>query len=223
VLLQADQNYPEVLERAWLHLFGLPFVQLDALARPATQPQHASAPGIARVVASIDAVLAQSHTHTRPVPTLRPEAAISSPSRARARHPTAPATAQSHPREQAHAAQQRGDLSQAWHLLQQALADSPRDIELLADATRLAYSQQDTERALHCARRALAVDPNHLECLYTLGMCLAATGQAEEALDVLERLHAQPSSQGWHAGYPELDATRADLRTQARIQRTVNA
>jgi tetratricopeptide (TPR) repeat protein len=222
VLLQADQNYPEVLERAWLHLLGLPFIRLEALALPSLHHQPAAAPAIARVVASIDALLAQSQP--RPIPTLHPASAVAPhPSHERLRHAAEPGIDIRSLRGQAQAAQQRGDFNQAWDVLQQALGQAPRDIDLLADATRLAYAQQDTERALHCARRALVIDPNHLECLYTLGMCLAATGQAEEALGVLERLHQQPSSEGWSSSYPDLASTRADLRTQARIRRTVSA
>jgi tetratricopeptide (TPR) repeat protein len=182
LLLRADRNYPEVAERAWLHLLGQPFVKLEALAVPGLPAVPAPAASMARVVASIDAVLAQSAP--------RP-AAPAAPAPVPVAHDTDLL------RQRAQAAFLRGDASTAWELLQQALALAPRDIGLLADATQMAYAQQDTERALHCARRALAVDPGHVDCLFTLGMCLAATGEAEEALAIFERLNHGELAAQW--------------------------
>lgn len=173
LLVRADRNYPEVAERAWLHLLGQPFVRLDALAAPVTQPLQTAAPSMARVVASIDAVLAQSAPRLSAVP--------------RAPAPLVADVALL--RQRAQAAFLRGEHSSAWDLLHQALDQAPQDIGLLADATQMAYAQQDTTRALQCARRALAIDPDHQDCLFTLGMCLAANGEAEEALALFERLH----------------------------------
>lgn len=200
VLLHADHNYPEVLERAWLHLLGLPFIGLAAMAQPQAAAQQLAAPAMARVVASIDAVLAAS----RPIPVLKPETAI-------AIKPPQPLPAATAPevsdvallRDRAHAAFLRGDTSIAWDWLQQALNQAPRDITLLAEATQMAYAQQDTERALHCARRALAVDPDHLECKFTLAMCLAASGQPEEALALFDQLNQHPLAEQWQAQHPD--------------------
>lgn len=199
LLLQADHNYPELMERAWLHLLGLPFVALEAMAAPAERVHQESHAGMARVVASIDAVLAAS----RPIAALKTDAIVSvkTPD---THKPVAEPAGTAVLRERAHAAFQRGHTSQAWELLQQALTQAPRDISLLADATQLAYAQQDTERALHCARRALAVDPDHVECLFTLGMCLAATGEAEEALRIFERLNQPMLAAQWQPLHPEL-------------------
>lgn len=189
LLLRADRNYPEVAERAWLHLLGQPFVRLDALPAPVTQPLQAAAPSMARVVASIDAVLAQSG----PRLAAAPEAAPAPIDLALLRQRT-------------QAAFLRGEHSSAWDLLQQALDQAPRDIGLLVDATHMAYAQQDTERALHCARRALAVDPDHTECLFTLAMCLAATGQADEAVAIFERLQQAEAALPLHAASATLPA-----------------
>jgi hypothetical protein len=68
-LCMADPHYGWVLERAWLHLFGLPHVQLSPLPRPAEATQAAHG-GLARVVASIDALLARAESR----PTSRPRA-----------------------------------------------------------------------------------------------------------------------------------------------------
>lgn len=200
LLLRADRNYPEVLECAWLHLLGLPFVRLELLRTPAAIPVKTQAPSsMARVVASIDAVLAQSAP--RPAP----------------QRPTVPADDDlAVLRQRAQAAFLRGDASTAWELLLRALDQAPRDIGLLADATQMAYAQQDTDRALHCARRALAVDPDHVECLFTLGMCLAATGQAEEALSVFERLNQGELAAQWQGRQLE-PAAAALLLSRAAV------
>lgn len=206
VLVSADTNYPELLERAWLHLLGLPFIRLEAMAQPAETVQQAAAPGMARVVASIDAVLAAS----RPIPVLKTEVARPITPMQMPLNPSAAPQHTPEPadiavqRERIHAAFQRGDTHLAWEWIQQALQTAPRHIGLLADATQMAYAQQDTDRALHCARRALAVDPDHLECLFTLGMCLAATGQAEEALSIFERLNQEPLATQWQQEHPEM-------------------
>lgn len=193
LLLRADRNYPEVAERAWLHLLGQPFVTLEALAVPGL-PAASAAPApvasMARVVASIDAVLAQSAPRTAAPPVSSAAAPLPL---------VAPPAAHEVDllRQRAQAAFLRGEASTAWELLQRALEQAPRDIGLLADATQMAYAQQDTERALHCARRALAVDPGHVDCLFTLGMCLAATGEAEEALAIFERLNHGELAAQW--------------------------
>lgn len=197
LLLRADRNYPQVIEHAWLHLLGQPFVTLAPLTlpQPAAAVHRAATPSMARVVASIDAVLAQSGPRgsrgaaplaAAPVATAPPAAAV----------PTAPEGI-AVLRQRAQAAFLRGESSTAWELLLRALDLAPRDIGLLADATQMAYAQQDTERALHCARRALAVEPDHVDCLFTLGMCLAATGQAEEALGIFERLNHGELAAQW--------------------------
>lgn len=212
VLMQADHNYPEVLERAWLHLLGLPFVALEAMVAPAARIRQESHAGMARVVASIDAVLAAS----RPIAALKSDAILSIAMPKTAPNPLGAAdapVATSLLRERAHAAFQRGEANLAWEHLQQALHQSPRDIGLLADATQMAYAQQDTERAMHCARRALAVDPDHVECLFTLAICLAASGQGEEALRLFERLNQPPLAAQWQALHPELGA---DAQTALR-------
>lgn len=57
-LLRSDGIYQHMLERCWLHLFQLPFIAFAPLPRP--QPVHSGAsPSMARVVASIDALLAR--------------------------------------------------------------------------------------------------------------------------------------------------------------------
>lgn len=213
LLMQADHNYPEVMERAWLHLLGLPFVALEAMAAPAARIRQEDHSGMARVVASIDAVLAAS----RPIAALKSDAVLSitmpQPTANLAATTAAAPVSTSLLRERAHAAFQRGEANLAWEHLQHALHQSPRDIGLLADATQMAYAQQDTERAMHCARRALAVDPDHVECLFTLAICLAASGQGDEALSLFERLNQPPLAAQWQALHPELGG---DVQTALR-------
>lgn len=59
VLLHGDPVHRCMLERCWLHLFGLPFVSLAPLPRP-TPTEAPQSRSLARVVASIDALLARS-------------------------------------------------------------------------------------------------------------------------------------------------------------------
>lgn len=62
-LLRSEALYRPMLERCWLHLFALPFVQLQPLPHPAQVPAELPIevpPAMARVVASIDALLARS-------------------------------------------------------------------------------------------------------------------------------------------------------------------
>jgi hypothetical protein len=66
-LLQIDPMYGQMLERCWLHLFELPFVCLDALPRPHPVLVPASA-SVARVAASIDALLARTDSNPTGLP-----------------------------------------------------------------------------------------------------------------------------------------------------------
>jgi hypothetical protein len=77
LLLRSDLTHRLMLERCWLHLFGLPFVAFDPLPRPAPVQAPAS-PALARVVASIDALLARS---TIPALLHRPEPSGDAPRR----------------------------------------------------------------------------------------------------------------------------------------------
>ncbi|MEO8297534.1 MAG: tetratricopeptide repeat protein [Burkholderiales bacterium] len=218
LLARADHNYPEIFLHAWLHLFGLPFISLAGLALPSVATRRAAAPAMSRVVASIDAVLAQARPArvVTPVmladlPVLRTALPRLTTSPLSPRRIAESSTDVAQWRERAQHAAANGDLHGAWQWLEQALAEMPRDVDLLADATALAYRQGDTDRALHCARRALAVDPQHLDCQFTLGMCLAASGAAEEALEVLAQLADHPQARDWSIEGLGGSGTVADL------------
>lgn len=222
-LVRADQNYPELLERCWLHLFGLPFVSLGGLARPVSIPQGASAPAMSRVVASIDAVLAQAAPAGPRPPAARVGTATPAPADLQQRRPAPAAAVAPDPqllRERVQHAARQGNLGAAWTLLEQGLARWPKSVDLLADATMMAYQQGDTPRALQCARRVLAVDPQHLDGLFTLGMCLAATGATEEAMDVLAHLGEHPRAGDWQQEHPDLAQALQQALPSAAAART---
>jgi hypothetical protein len=84
LLLRSDLTHRLMLERCWLHLFGLPFVAFDPLPRPAPV-QARSNQALDRVVASIDALLARSSS---PAMLHRPE----TPPEVRRHSPAAPGT-----------------------------------------------------------------------------------------------------------------------------------
>jgi tetratricopeptide (TPR) repeat protein len=200
-----------MFQHAWLHLFGLPFIGLTGLALPqdvrAQQPARDAAPAMSRVVASIDAVLARAEPATR-VSLRIPAEPLAPPTLTAELHtghrPIRVSPSVADLLAQAQRAEAQGDLYTAWARLEQGLTMAPRHIDLLAEAAALAWRQNDTERAMHCARRALAVEPNHPDCLFTLGMSLAANGQAEEAVGVLARLDSLPEARQWRAANPDL-------------------
>ena len=104
-------------------------------------------------------------------------------------------------RQRAFAALAEGRIDDGRTLLQKALFANPVDAEVLSDLAALAFQQGNHAMAIPYARRALAAKPEHAISLFTLGMCLSAAGQHDEAATHLhavtqERIAAQLRAEG---------------------------
>ncbi|MCA9162980.1 MAG: tetratricopeptide repeat protein [Planctomycetales bacterium] len=64
-----------------------------------------------------------------------------------------------------------------------ALAETPRDADLLNDVGFFYYRQGDLAQAEHWLRRALAEQPRHERAQVNLGMTLAGAGRSAEAFE----------------------------------------
>jgi len=169
--LHADPHARALMERCWLHLAGLPFITLAALPRP-TPAVTPLAQSMARVVASIDAVLTQAEPLKRrvaPRPVVSPAKDAVTALRHQARH-----------------ALIQGLSDHADQLLSDALTHDPRDGRTLADAAALALKRGDLQTAIPYARRALLCNPSLADGLYTLAMGLAQAGAKDEAIRLLD-------------------------------------
>lgn len=195
-LCRADPHYPWVLERCWLHLFGLPYVRLEALARP-TEAITPMATSLSRVVASIDALLARAEGEQLPQRARRVEAAAVAPARLQSL------------RDQARSALSAGDADRAMNLLRQAVQAAPQDVEVLADTAALAFQRGDLATAVPMARRALLLEPQHAASQFTLAMSLAALGEQHESLSLFDGLMHADSARGFRTEHPELAAIAA--------------
>ena len=94
-------------------------------------------------------------------------------------------------RQRAFAALAEGRIDEGRALLQKALFANPVDAEVLSDLAALAFQQGNHSMAIPYARRALAARPGHAISLFTLAMCLSASGQHDEAAK-----HLQAVTQG---------------------------
>jgi hypothetical protein len=163
--LRQDPSHGRIWDQFWLHLFGLPFVRLAALAPPAATafddeddvPEDFS---LSRALATIDDTLAR----LAPPPLAQPGHRPSALHVARA---IAAAQARHAPQPSAEARQALMDLS-----------------ERAAQAFRMG----DLQYAVACARLALKHETDHTASRFTLAMALAAQGNREEALEQFERL-----------------------------------
>jgi hypothetical protein len=164
-LCLADPHHGWVLERSWLHLFGLPHVRLAAQPRPA-EPSQVMHGSLARVVASIDALLARAEQPARTNPRTRVEAPAALTPRAEAWTPEL--------RAQTLAALSEGDPDRAMALLIQAGEAAPVDAAALADAAARALALGELGHAVPLARRALQHDPFDVGARLTLATGLAA-------------------------------------------------
>lgn len=185
-LCLADPHYGWVLERSWLHLFGLPHVRLAAQPRPA-EAAPALHGSLARVVASIDALLARAEQPARTEARARIEAPAALTPRAAAWTPELRARTQ--------AALNAGDPDRAMALLVQAGEAAPVDAATLADAAAQALHLGELGHAVPLARRALQHDPSHTGARQTLATGLVAQAAAREQSREQSREQARGTAQ----------------------------
>lgn len=181
--LRQDPVHGRIWDQFWLHLFGLPFVRLNALATPACLPfeEEDDAPedfSLSRALATIDDTLAR----LAPPPLTR--ASDRRPSALQVARALASAQARHAPKPSPEARQELTDLS---------------------DRAAQAFRMGDLQYAIACARLALKIEADHTASRFTLAMALAAQGNREEALEQFEQL-LQPSA-------PESDRIRVPERT----------
>lgn len=185
-LSKAGPVYQHLFERAWLHLFGLPFMRFESFPRPEAKPAQQASPWT-RVAALIDAVL------TKAVPALL-----------HGESPAAPAASPADQlRDQARQAVIDGHPDEAQQLLARALALEPRNLALLTEVAELAFQYGDFDGAVINARRALKIEPNQATCQFTLAMALAARGENHEALSVFDALMHGDATRGFRERHPE--------------------
>jgi hypothetical protein len=187
--LRQDPIHWRIWDQFWLHLFGMPFIRLEALASPAAAPfeDEDEAPedfSLSRALATIDDTLAR----LAPPPLAQPGHRPSALQVARA---IAAAQARQTSRPSAEARQELADLS-----------------ERAAQAFRLG----DLQYAVSCARLALKHEKDHTASRFTLAMALAAQGNREEALEQFERLLQSDAPESDRIRVPE--RTTAPVRPQ---------
>jgi tetratricopeptide (TPR) repeat protein len=165
--LRQDPAHPRIWDQFWLHLFGLPFVRLEALSPPHLAPDVEGDEdalradfSLSRALATIDDTLAR----LAPPPLTNRDHRPSALQVARAI-----AAAQSR-RAPAQSAAPRQDL-----------ADLPGQ-------AAQAFRTGDWQHAVSCAQLALKQDANHTASRFTLAMALSAQGHREEALAQFEQL-----------------------------------
>lgn len=188
LLTRADLNYGYIFERCWMHLFGEPFIRFPAVRSP-----------------EVDRALQAAEERTAATPT------VSAPSTAPdAASTTAKATSDiGATRRAAYEAWGRGKMAEAQSMLSRALLADPMNAEVLSDLAALAFQGGDRALAIPYARRALVVDADHGPSQFTLAMCLAGSGQRDEALALFDRLARGPRAAAFRDENPEL-ATIAD-------------
>lgn len=81
----------------------------------------------------------------------------------------------------ARAWRQLGRIEPARQLLDDLLAENPRDIGALTERGRLALEAREPKRAADWLRRAVDLAPHNREALYNLSRCLQEIGPEEEA------------------------------------------
>ena len=185
-----------MFERLWLHLLGESFIRFDTNERPDDRAEPVDK-AMARVVASIDAVLAQATTPHGP-------------------RATAPVQSLSGNvetlRERAKISAAAGRADEARRLLQQALTHQPSHLGALTDAAGLAWQTGDLNSAVQHARAALSIDLRASTCVYVLGMALIRAGDREEARSWLNALATDEMHQAFRQERPDLaDAAQREL------------
>ncbi|RZS47583.1 tetratricopeptide repeat protein [Sphaerotilus mobilis] len=207
LLCRADPQLRQLAERAVLHLCGLPMVRLDALVRP-VEALTPSSLGMARVVASIDALLARAENPGAE----RPESVVLAP--VLVATDTEPGLDPRGEHREAVRAQVREALAagrpqDALALLLQATLADPSEVDLLGDAATLCFHRGDLAQAVPLARRALLRDPGHAESQFALAMSLAALGERIEAMVLFDDLMHADSAREFRGAHPDLTAVAA--------------
>lgn len=225
LLCRADPQLRQLAERAVLHLCGLPMVRLDALPRPIEALTPTSL-GMARIVASIDALLARAENPaadlSEPMPAALAPVAVASdtPVAADVDAPSeTPAAAETSldpaaQRREAVRAQVRdavaeGRAQDALALLLQATQADPSEVDLLGDAATLCFHRGDLAQAVPLARRALLREPGHAPSQFALAMSLAALGERIEAMVLFDDLMHADSARDFRGAHPDLTAVAA--------------
>lgn len=193
VMARAAPVYQYLFERAWLHLFGLPFVRFEPLQRPIDD----AAPSPVTATSGQGIALADSETlqqrRTLIMPVEPPGVAVL--------------------RRRAHEALQQGHPEDAQRLLMQALLKEPQNLELLTEVAELAFQYGDFHAAMVNARQALRLDPQHTGCQFVLAMALAACGESQEALSMFDTLMHSDTTRAFREQHPEhLDMAEQEAR-----------
>lgn len=173
--LRRDPVHVRIWDQFWLHLFGLPFVRLDALAAAEPVPDEEEVWieedfSLSRALATIDDTLAR----LAPPPLSR-----------QSNRPSALQIARAAALRDRHA--DRTPLARA---PQEPDSESKALAELseLSERAAQAFRAGDFQYAVSCARLALQQAEQHTASRFTLAMALAALGQREAALEQFERL-----------------------------------
>lgn len=187
--LRQDPSHGRIWDQFWLHLFGLPFIRLEALTSPAATPLEGEDDGpedfsLSRALATIDDTLAR----------LAPPPLAQSGQRPSALHVA-----------RAIAAAQARQPSRPSAQARQELVD-------LSERAAQAFRMGDLQYAVSCARLALEHETDHTASRFTLAMALAAQGNREEALEQFERLLPSGAPESDRIRVPE--RTTAPVRPQ---------
>lgn len=191
--LRQDPSHSRIWDQFWLHLFGLPFVRLDALPHADRSPDDEAEPfedfSLSHALATIDDTLARLAPPSLTNRDHRPSALQVARARAAA------SGARNTPRS---AAEPTDSATQ------QALT-------ALSERAAHAFRQGDLQYAVACARLALKQDSHHGASRFTLAMALAAQGNRDEALEQFELLSTDTRAHS-RSGVP--NHTPSAVRTQ---------
>lgn len=189
--LRQDPAHTRIWDQFWLHLFGLPFVRLDALPRP----------DLALDVGSDDDALLEDFSLSRALATIDDTLArLAPPPLTRRDHrPSALQVA----RAVAAAQARRAPVESA---------ESRQDLADLSERAAQAFRMGDLQYAVSCAQLALKQDANHTSSRFTLAMALSAQGEREAALEQFEQLLNAGAPASRHP--PVSDRTSAPVRPQ---------
>jgi serine/threonine protein kinase/Flp pilus assembly protein TadD len=107
-----------------------------------------------------------------------------------------------------------------------ALQLAEKHVELHPDDARALYlgagilcQLGERERGLEWAQRALATDPEETSIIYNVGCVYALSGEAEKAIDCLEKATARGD---WYKGWAQKDSDLDSLRNHPRFQALIN-
>ena len=86
-----------------------------------------------------------------------------------------------------------GQKDRALETINQALAQAPRDANLLYDLALCQLCRRDYNEAETTLRRALEIDPENRQFRKQLGLTLAREGQFDRSIEVLTQVYAGPA------------------------------